>query len=107
MEKIHAFRFYLQNNLLFAFGLFLCVYFTYHTLNGQRSLQTLWRLEGEIDAKGEALHHVRADRLALEERVKRLRPESLHKDYLEERVRLVLGYTKPGEKIYIQAGNNK
>ena len=42
-----------------------------------------------------------SERLALENRVKRMRPDSLDLDMLDERARVVLGFVKPEERVLI------
>lgn len=41
------------------------------------------------------------ERVALEERVVRLRPASLDPDFLEERAAIVLGFYRPEEQIIL------
>lgn len=97
MNKLLRQRYYLRQNLILLIGVFLCSYFVYHTVQGQRSLPCLQTLRGEIEALKVEQAAVEAERAALEERVVMLRPGSINKDLLEERARYVLGYRHPNE----------
>ncbi len=82
--------------LLFA-GMALSLYFSYHTVYGERSYAHLLHLNTVAMEKGAALQDVSAERAALERHVKMMRPETLSMDLLEERARTVLGYKHPDE----------
>ncbi len=82
-----------------SFGLFF--YFAYHLMHGDRGYfawkglqQKLTVAETQYDAK-------LAERQALENRVKLLRPDSLDLDMLDERARVVLGFVKPDERVVV------
>ena len=78
-------------------GLFLCVYFTFHLLQGPRSIFYLQSLTAENLKLEKALTDEKAERQKLEQRVVMLRPGSLDRDLLEERARVMLGYVSPDE----------
>lgn len=78
-------------------GVFLCIYFSYHALHGQRSFSRLVSVESNIGVLEEKLASLSSKRAALETQVVMLRPASLNKDLAEERIRHVLGYHYPDE----------
>lgn len=86
-----------KHQILMVLGLFLCVYFLYHSFHGSRSYPKLMSLEKTIEQMQSELSVEEATRLVLEKKVVMLRPGSINKDLLEERARLVLGYKSPDE----------
>ena len=102
MKRLLEQQFLIRKNLLFILGLCLSLYFSYHTLQGDRSLPHLMSLYKSIDTKNVALDVVKAEREALERHVVMLRPQSLNGDFLEERARLVLGISAADEMIIVQ-----
>ena len=74
-------------------------YFAYYTVEGERGLIALARLQAQqarADAEYAAL---KADREALELKVTSLRPDSLDLDRLDERTRALLNDSRPDEVI--------
>ncbi|MFA7275921.1 MAG: septum formation initiator family protein [Pseudobdellovibrionaceae bacterium] len=101
MKKLLEHNELVRKNLLTLIGMGLCMYFSYHLIQGERSyirylgLKTsITHLEGEVDG-------LKNKRETLETRVAMLRPGSIDKDLLEERARFVLGYRFSGEKDII------
>lgn len=80
-----------------SFWLFF--YFAYHLAHGDRGYFALKGLEKKLAAATEKYDRKLEERLALENRVKLLRPDSLDRDMLDERARIVLGFVKPNEKV--------
>jgi cell division protein FtsB len=76
-------------------------YFAYHSIEGDRGLVAWLRLQEQIRTASSELDGLRAERTALERRVSLLRPESLDRDLLEERVRIVLNFARPEEIIVL------
>jgi cell division protein FtsB len=85
---------------LLSFGLF--IYFSYHLVHGERGYFAWRGIEQKIAVAEVKLEQQTAERTALENRVKRLRPESLDLDMLDERARVVLGFAKPDERVLIE-----
>lgn len=81
----------------------LMVYFAYHAVEGDRGLRAWQRLDIEIADASHVLADVASERVALENKVARLNPNSLDTDMLEERARLVLGYI-PSNSVVIGNG---
>jgi cell division protein FtsB len=82
-------------------GLGLVVYFGYHAVSGDRSLWAWRQLTAEIAATRQELAEVRAERLNLEDKVKRLRPESLDPDLVDELARKRLSFVDPLDVIIL------
>ncbi|HRQ61685.1 MAG TPA: septum formation initiator family protein [Alphaproteobacteria bacterium] len=94
-------RFELRKNIPLMIGLFLCLYFAYHTILGHRSVPALLSVNATIAEKAAELSELKAERAGLERKVTMLRPGSINTDFLEERVRTVLGYRFADEWIVI------
>lgn len=74
-------------------------YFAYHAVQGDRGLIAWIKLSQRVqDAQAERAR-ILAARLALEQRVRLMSPESLDRDLLEEQVRLMLGYVRRDEVV--------
>lgn len=80
-------------------GAALMAYFTYHAMQGDRGLIAWWNLRYEIEQVDTELLQVATQKEVLEHRVSLLRPESLDRDMLEERARLMLGAIHPQDVI--------
>src|SRR5579862_2326807 len=80
-------------------GAALMAYFAYHAVQGDRGLIAWWKLRYEIERTDLTLADVTAERQALERRVSLLRPESLDRDMLEERARIMLGFVHPDDRV--------
>lgn len=83
-----------------SFGLFL--YFGYHLIHGDHGYFAQKGLEQKLVAAEKTYNDKKEERTALENRVKRLRPDSLDVDLLDERARVVLGFLKADEKVIIE-----
>lgn len=95
--------FELRRNIPIYVGALLCLYFGYHVLQGHRSFPALVSLEYMIADKQGELATLQAKREALERKVVMLRPGSINRDFLDERVRVMLGYRHPDEWIVINS----
>lgn len=82
--------------------MFLCVYFLYHAFQGHRSYPKLQSLHASVEQSSATYEALKIERVALEKKVKMLRPGSINPDFLEERARLVLGYKAADEIIIIE-----
>lgn len=80
----------------------LALYFAHFTLHGDRGLKALGHLRAQVEAKEVALGQIRQQREQLEARVHALQPGSIDGDLLEERARVVLGYTRPDEVLILE-----
>lgn len=85
--------------LLSAYG--LAIYFGYHAVVGSRGLLAWRQLNRDIAASEQELAAVRAERQALEEKVRRLRPGSLDPDLIDELARRHLSLAEPLDVIIL------
>lgn len=95
-------RYTLKQNILMIIGLCLCLYFTYHLTFGTRSYLNFVLLEHSTERLTAEYNGLSKQRQELESRVRKLRPDSLDRDMLEEQARLVLGYSYPDEHIILR-----
>jgi len=80
----------------------LVAYFGYFAIYGNHGLVNWVRLGHAIDSKQSELDSIRGERMALEHRVRLLRPESVDRDLLEEQARARLGLAEPDEMIVLK-----
>lgn len=78
-------------------------YFAYHAIQGERGLVAWLQLQQQLGQVDTLLQETQAERQALEHRVALLRSDSLDPDMLDERVRAVLGYVGPDERVHYYA----
>ncbi len=83
----------------------ICVtgYFGYHLVQGDYGLVSWLRLSHEIEETKAQLALVSTEREALERRVSLLRPESLDRDMIEERARVILGFAHENDVVILNA----
>lgn len=103
MSVLFKNRFLIRQNLLTLMGLCLCLYFSYHALQGQRSLGALNALEKQIETLSQKNDTLLKEKLEIEQKVVMMRPGSLNRDLLEERARLTLGYRHKDELALTQS----
>jgi len=101
MRKLIAQRHVIRQNMLSIIGICLVCYFSYHALLGERSYIGLVSLEKQISALSTQNEALQTERIALENKVVKLRPGSVDRDLLEERAQYVLGYYQPDTEIII------
>lgn len=73
-------------------GVCLCFYFSYHLVLGERSIRRLQEVNQSLQEKSRSYDALAVEKQALEKKVVMLRPGSINRDLLEERVQFVLGY---------------
>jgi len=83
-----------------SFGLF--TYFGFHLMHGDMGYFALRGVEQKLTATQQRYDQAWAERMALENRVKLLRPGSLDLDMLDERARVVLGFVGPDERVILE-----
>jgi cell division protein FtsB len=101
MKRLISQRHVVKQNILSLIGFCLVCYFGYHTVMGERSIMRLMTLDRQLAKATETYDRNHAARVALEDKVSRLRPGSIDPDLLEERAHYVLGYTRPDEQIIL------
>ena len=80
--------------------MFMLAYFVFHSIYGSRGILAYFKLQSELERSRTTLESLRHERLEVENRTKLLRPDSLDKDMLDEKVRSVLGVAKPTENVF-------
>ena len=80
--------------------LLMLMYFIFHSIYGSRGILAYFKLQAELNNSHKKLELLRAERLEIENRTKLLRHESIDKDMLDEKIRNVLGFSAPEEKIF-------
>ena len=80
--------------------LVLLLYFTFHSIYGNRGVVAYFKLQAELESTHTKLDMLRAERLEIENRAKLLRPESLDIDMLDEKARNILGVIAPNEEVF-------
>ena len=83
------------------FAAAVVAYFAYYTVEGERGLLTLTRLQAQAGEAELAYLSVKADREAMEFKVTSLRPDSLDVDRLDERTRALLNDSRHDELIIL------
>lgn len=73
-------------------GICAVVYFAYHAVQGDRGLIAWWSLEQRVVNTRVSLDDITQQRKVLEHRVSLLHPDSLDRDMLDERARVMLNY---------------
>ncbi|MDX9689210.1 MAG: septum formation initiator family protein [Alphaproteobacteria bacterium] len=92
---------WLAQTLLSCLGALVVGYFLYHSIQGERGLFAMMRMEGEIAKAESTLAKLETERKDLEHRTKLLRNNSMDPDLLDERSRALLNYSKPNEIIIL------
>ncbi|GEM_PF-2328915 len=91
MSKKHLHRPFSKLVGLTALMVLMCVYFSFHLLQGERSYFTLKQLEGHSASLSDDLGVLEAQRAALEMRVRKMRPDAVDPDLLEEQAMFMFG----------------
>ena len=87
-------------DLIFCLGL-LCLigYLVWHSTHGQRSFEQADHIAARIETLTLERDKVRAQRIALDQRVALLRPDSIDPDMVEELARVTLGFVRPNDLV--------
>ena len=97
-RMIHQKRNFLRQNIIAIMGVCLSLYFGYHMMAGERSFVRLQALNYDIHAVQIQHKSLTGERIALERKVQMMRPSSISRDLLEERVSVMLGYAGSDSK---------
>ncbi len=85
---------------LFSIGAFAGVcFFAFHALQGEYGLFALMQADSRAAELELELQQVRAERIAAENKTRRLSDDYLDVDLLDERARIVLGYARHDELL--------
>ncbi len=82
-------------------GFGLAIYFGYHAVNGNRGLLASQQMEEALLVSEKQLAALKHERAGLERRVKRLRPDSLDPDLVDELARDMLSMAEPDDVIIL------
>jgi len=91
----------LSQLIMVAVSLFIFTYFSYHLVYGEMGYFSMREVNADLEKVETEHKELKAKRIGLENRVKRLRSDSLDLDVLDERSRDILGYVKEDEVIII------
>ncbi len=80
------------------------VYFAYHALQGDRGVIALGKLERQVAELETERARLSERRSRLEARARQLHPDSIDRDMLGERARLLLGYGNPEDMVLMDPG---
>ena len=80
---------------------FICIYFGFYTVNGDRGLLHYFHLVQEIDYAKQVAAQYHHERLKLEDKVRLLSSESLDLDLLDEQAKMVLNLMREDEFIIV------
>ena len=73
-------------------GIFAVGYFAFHAFRGERGIIALRQLTHQVETAQIVYSKIKSQRLKLEHRVNLLHPDSLDRDMLDERARIMLNY---------------
>lgn len=82
-------------------GIAVLGYFGYHAVEGERGLLSYVSMKHRMTTAAATLDTLKADRVALEQRVSLLRPDGLDLDMLEERAREILNVAHEDEVVIL------
>ena len=86
------------------FGGILVAYFLFHMVQGERGLFAWVQLNQQIDQEERENKNLLAERVAWENKIKLMRTDSLDADLLDERVRLMMGFSSKDEAVIFLNG---
>ena len=92
-------KFYLFFSFVFTFFLFL--YMIYFLINGPRSIFSYFKLKNLNISYSEQLNNLNEQNNFFIDRIKRLQPNTLDLDYLEENIRKNTGFSKKNEIVIV------
>ena len=92
-------KFYLFFSFVFTFFLFL--YMIYFLINGPRSIFSYFKLKNLNISYSEQLNYLNEHNNLLIDKIKRLQPNTLDLDYLEEKLRKNTGFSKKNEIVVV------
>jgi len=81
------------------FTLFACLYFTYSAVRGPYGLFEKGRVEAHVVLLEDHLDHLSSERMAADNRARRMSDQFLDLDLLDEQVRKIIGMARADEII--------
>ena len=101
MNKSLVYKNKFYSFLSFFFCFFLFLYLMYVLINGPRSIFTYFKLKNLNVSYLEQLNHLNEHNNLLIDKIKRLQPNTLDLDYLEEKLRKNTGFSKNNEIVVV------
>ena len=96
---------FLKNKLIlylsFLITFFISIYLIYFLIYGQRGMLTYFYLKNQNIQYQQSLNNLEAENKYIEDRIKRLQPNTVDLDYLDEQVRKKLGLVDKNEIVII------
>jgi cell division protein FtsB len=92
---------------LIALGVGLVAYFSYHAINGSRGLLAWREVSAQLASTREELEALRAERVALAQKVGGLRHDALDADLIDEVARRQLSLADPLDVIILLDDKNQ
>jgi cell division protein FtsB len=83
------------------FGIVAVAYFAYHTVHGDRGALALLQMQERVAEAEHRLAALEKEKRHWESRVKLLHPDSIDRDMLDERVRIMLGYARADDLVVL------
>ena len=83
------------------FGIVAVAYFAYHTVHGDRGVLALLQMQERVAEAEHRLDSLEKQKNHWESRVKLLHPDSIDRDMLDERVRIMLGYARADDLVVL------
>tara|TARA_B110000196_G_C20891471_1_gene541509 strand:+ start:52 stop:363 length:312 start_codon:yes stop_codon:yes gene_type:complete len=87
--------------LSFLITFFISIYLIYFLINGQRGLLKYFYLTKQNSENTETLNNLKVDTEYYSDRIKRLQPNTIDLDFLDEQVRKKLGFIDKNEMVII------
>jgi len=85
----------------FIFIFFITIYLIYFLINGQRGLLKFFYLTKQNQEYNEILYNLKSENEYFSDNIKRLQPDSIDLDFLDEQVRNKLGFIDKNEVIIV------
>ena len=101
MRQISALKYALREARLPALFACLFAYLGYHLVQGDYGLFAWKQMQADLTTLEAQAADLKAERVALENRVKLMRSDSLDPDMLDEQARRVLGYIHPDDVLIL------
>ena len=85
----------------FIISIFITIYLVYFLINGQRGLLKLFYLTKQNQEYNDILYNLKVENKYYSNSIKRLQPNSIDLDFLDEQVRNKLGFIDKNEMIIV------
>ena len=96
------YRYYFKKFFLPAFSSVLFIYFLVHILSGNHGWFSWRSLEAELEESHKVLAVLEEEEQKLQNKVKRMRPETLDRDLLDEKAREMLNVADEQDMVVVE-----